>query len=269
MRVGYVSRGCFVTIKWELESRDEEPSHSNHGINYWVDRAVSLFKKASEGPIQSGQGSPKPAIVPESKDTTQWVPKEAEGILVRYHHCPRRKLFQPTGAGQCPVGSIKKTTHVQFVVGAECVSDAWRDGTRTGMNNILQGSSPGMDVTSYCPQWGVADGAQGNSFPCPWGESCPFGNETFTIYAKELRQNGKKARTKFSVPVPLNAPHWFWRVQRSRTISGAGKINLVTITEQEDFNIGKYGYHVTLKALRSNKDTIFFAGPRTGLEPTQ
>ena len=35
----------------------------------------------------------------------------------------------------------------------------------------------------------------------------------------------------------------------------------MTITEQEDFNIGKYGYQVTLEALRSNKDTVFFAGP--------
>ena len=47
-------------------------------------------------------------------------------------------------------------------------------------------------------------------------------------------------------------------------VKGTGKINLMTITEQEDFNIGKYGSQVTLKALRSNKDTIFFAGPCTG-----
>ena len=48
-------------------------------------------------------------------------------------------------------------------------------------------------------------------------------------------------------------------------VKGTGKINLMTITEQEDFNIGKYGYRDTLKALRSNKDTIFFAGPCAGV----
>ena len=74
----------------------------------------------------------------ESLKFDKWVHKEAEGILVRYHPCPRRKLFQPTGATQCPADldriGQERTTHVQFVGGvSECVNDAWRDpvdGTR-------------------------------------------------------------------------------------------------------------------------------------------
>ena len=47
-------------------------------------------------------------------------------------------------------------------------------------------------------------------------------------------------------------------------VKETGKINSLTITEQEDFNIGKSGYQVTLKAFRSNISTVFFAGPRAG-----
>ena len=119
--------------KWELESRDKEPGRSNSVINYWVDRAVFLFKEA--GQVNASDrvktGSPQTLALsqqaddtlgaPESLKFNKWVYKEAEGILVRYHHCPRRKLFQPTGATNCPVDfdriSQERTAHVQFVGG--------------------------------------------------------------------------------------------------------------------------------------------------------
>ena len=64
-----------------------------------------------------------------------------------------------------------------------------------------------------------------------------------------------------------NALRWFWHVLRSRITSARYQLD-------DHYGTGrlqhwKYGYQVTLKAFRSNKDTIFFsAGPGVGLEPT-
>ena len=96
-----------------------------------------------------------------------------------------------------------------------------------------------------------------------------------------LSSSGKTA-TKFSVPGPIGSCYVRTSshepLKRRPTlvlacteiknhfakVKETGKISLMTITEQEDFNIGKYGYQATLKALRSNKGTIFFAGPCAG-----
>ena len=50
-------------------------------------------------------------------------------------------------------------------------------------------------------------------------------------------------------------------------VKGSGKINLMSITEQEDFHKGQYGFRVTLKVLRTKDDAVFFAGPCTGGSP--
>ena len=137
---------------------------------------------------------------PESLQFDKWAYKEAEGILVRYHHCPRRKLFQPTGAPN-PVDSDwigqERTAHVQFAGGGGCPTVS---PTRGGARMIGSGSFLLRRQTKpnfwFCPQHGgrmrrsvgsdtlphpgwlslvtFRKGAQGKNSLCPWGEAYPF-----------------------------------------------------------------------------------------------
>ena len=88
------------------------------------------------------------------------------------------------------------------------------------------------------------------------------------VQVEFLRQNGNKTRTQFSVPGPIGScfdvrvslheplkgrPTLVLACAEIKNhfakVKGTVKINLMTITEQEDFNVGKYGYQATLKAL--------------------
>ena len=107
-----------------------------------------------------------------------------------------------------------------------------------------------------------------------------------TVRTRFLREDGTNASTQFVVPGPkgtcFDVIIFFHEPLSDRPtldfacaevknhfskVKGSGKINLMSITEQEDFHKGQYGFRVTLKVLRTKDDAVFFAGPCTGGSP--
>ena len=89
--------------KWELESRDEEPSRSNNVITYWVDRAVFLFRKAGQA-TANGKGLSTHCKISRNKllkrfhalvrlEGKQLGSHREQTLCMRVLHCPHQLVY--------------------------------------------------------------------------------------------------------------------------------------------------------------------------------